>query len=152
MSHAGMLNAWMITSNVQQETLTFFPQTVRARNGNVKLKWIMSDKDHAQMNSIRLIYPESQLLLCWWHVLHTWQQYFVTSHHPELWSLLKAWVRITNQETFDRQWECIKALAPASVTQYLETEWWAEQDLWSAVIWKDCSVLELSDTNMLVEA
>ena len=142
----------MISSNSQQETLTFLLRTVRNDNPDVKPKYIMSDKDRAQMNAVQCIYPASRLLLCWWHVLHAWQQYFVISQHPKLWELLKAWVRITDPEAFDRQWELIKEIAPPSVRQYLETEWWAERDLWSAVSRRDRSVYELSDTNMLVEA
>jgi hypothetical protein len=149
---SGMPIAWMVSSNAHQETLTFLLRTIRASNPEIRPKRIMSDKDRAQMNSIRLIYPESKLLLCWWHVLHAWQQHFVTSQHPELWALLKAWVRITDQETFDKQWQAIKEIAPASVVRYLEMEWCVDTSLWSAVACKDCSVLELSDTNMLVEA
>ncbi|KAF8170157.1 hypothetical protein BJ912DRAFT_997691 [Pholiota molesta] len=45
------------------------------------------------MNSIQLVYPKATLFLCWWHVLHAWQQHFVTSSFPELWDLLKKWIR-----------------------------------------------------------
>lgn len=82
----------MISSNAQQETLTFLLRSVRAASPGIAPKRIMSDKDRAQMNAIQLVYPDSQLLLCWWHVLHAWQKHFVTSQHPKLWALLKAWV------------------------------------------------------------
>jgi hypothetical protein len=144
--------AWMISSNAQQETLTFFLRTVRAANSDVKPARFMTDKDRAQINSIRIVFPESQLQLCWWHVLHDWHQYFMTSHHPELWNLLKAWVRITDQGEFDRQWEKIQKIAPKSVIDYLQAEWLGDRNLWSAVARTDRSLLELSDTNMLVEA
>jgi hypothetical protein len=74
------------------KTMTFLLHSVRAANPGIKPKRIMSDKDQAQMNEIWVVYPESQLLLCWWHVLHAWQQHFVTSQHPKLWDLLKAWI------------------------------------------------------------
>jgi hypothetical protein len=144
--------AWMISSNATQETVTFFLFKLRAASPHVKPKWVMSDKDRAQMNSIRRIFPEAQLLLCWWHVLHAWQQHFVTVHHPELWELLKAWIRIPNQSEFDEQWERIKVIGPPSVVAYLETEWLGEQKLWSAVARTGRSIRELGDTNMLVEA
>ena len=148
----GMLITWMISSNAHQEMITFLLHAVQIESPGIKPKYIMSDKDHAQMNSIQLVYPESQLLLCWWHVLHAWQQHFVTLQHPEPWSLLKAWVWITDQAAIDMQWEAIKHVAPASVIWYLETNWWAEQNLWSVVNCRDWSVLKLSDMNMLVEA
>jgi hypothetical protein len=112
----------------------------------------MSDKNYPQMNSVRRVYPESRLLLCWWHVLHAWQQHFVTSHYPELWDLLKGWIRLTEEATFEQQWEKIKKIAPESVVTYLTKEWLGDRDLWSAVARKGRSVLELGDTNMLVEA
>src|ERR1700720_1168647 len=74
----GMPIAWMISSNAHQETITFLLHAVQIGSPEIKPKRIMSDKDRAQMNSIQVVYPESQLLLCWWHVLHAWQQHFVT--------------------------------------------------------------------------
>jgi hypothetical protein len=119
----GIPTAWMISSNAQEETIAYFLLKIKARNPDIKPKWIMSDKDQAQMNSICRVYPDLQLLLCWWHVLHAWQQHFVTSHYPELWDLLKGWIRMTDPSDFAGQWEKIKRAAPASVVQYLETEW-----------------------------
>jgi hypothetical protein len=60
-----------------------------------------------------------------------------SNQHLKLWVLLKAWVWITDQEAFDRQWEMIKTMAPVSIVWCLETEWWAEQDLWLAVTHRD---------------
>jgi hypothetical protein len=85
-------------------------------------------------------------------VLHAWQQHFVTSHHPELWTLLKDWIHLTDQDEFNKQWDKIKLIAPLSVIQYLEKEWVADQQLWSAVTRNGRSIQELGDTNMLVEA
>jgi hypothetical protein len=53
---------------------------------------------------------------------------------------------------FDRQWEKIEKIAPASVVEYLKTEWLGDRDLWSAVERTGRSMKELGDTNMLVEA
>ena len=144
--------AWMLSTNGQQETITYFLRQVRKANPSVIPANFMSDKDRPQMTSVRIVYWESFLLLCWWHVLHAWQQHFVISHHPELWMLLKEWIRITDEDTFNQQWESIKHCAPASVIDYLEKEWLNDRDLWSAIARKDRSILELGDTNMLVEA
>jgi hypothetical protein len=151
-SHSGMPVAWMISSNATEGTITYFLSQLRARHPDVKPKWVMSDKDRAQMNSVQQIFPESQLRLCWWHVLHAWQQHFVTAHYPTLWILLKQWVRLTDQAEFDKRWEDIKAVVPVSLIAYLEKEWLGDRDLWSAVFRKGRSILELGDTNMLVEA
>lgn len=142
----------MLSSNGTEATVDFFLAKLRKANPNVKPKIFMSDKDHAQMNSIKRRYPESRLLLCWWHVLHAWQQHFVTTHYPELWELMKGWIRITDQAEFDSCWVKIQALAPESVIEYLKTYWLNEPELWSAIHRVKRGVLELGDTNMLVEA
>jgi hypothetical protein len=150
--NSGVPIAWMLSSNAQQETVAYFLERVRDASPDVVPKRIMSDKNHGQLNAVKAVYPNSQLLLCWWHVLHAWRSHFVTAHHPELWELLKGWVRITGVEEFDQKWEAIQRLAPQSVTEYLRKEWIPDRDLWSAVARKDRSVWELGDTNMLVEA
>ena len=114
----------------------------------------MSDRDIGQLNAISRIYPESCRLLCWWHVLHAWQQHFVVQHYSELWKKLQGWVRITDGEEFWKAWRDIKTCAPASLISYFETYWLGNEflPLWSAVYRKDRTIFELSDTNMLVEA
>lgn len=112
----------------------------------------MSDKDHAQMNAIKSVHPKSTILLCWWHVLHAWQQHFVVTAFLELWKLLKDWVRITDEGEFWKQWEEIKKIAPPSVLEYLKTYWLGEIKLWSAVYRSNHNIFQLCDTNMLVEA
>jgi hypothetical protein len=149
---AGMPAAWMVSSNAQEETIDYFLNSIRQQNSNVIPIRFMSDKDRGQMNAIQRQYPESLLLLCWWHVLHAWQQHFVTTHYPELWDLLKKWVRMTDQPEFDQSYKEIRTLAPQSFVEYLEVNWLNEVNLWSAVYRKDRTVFELSDTNMLVEA
>lgn len=148
----GMPAAWMISSNGQEETIDYFLNTIRTLHPTVIPKRFMSDKDRAQLNAIQRRYAESCLLLCWWHVLHAWQQHFVTCHHPELWELLKKWVRITDEVDFETSWDKIKAIAPPSMIEYLQTNWLDERHLWSAVYRQDRTIFEMSDTNMLVEA
>jgi hypothetical protein len=148
----GMPAAWMISSNAQEETMTYFLRTIQANNPGIVPRQWMSDKDRGQLNSVQRVYPDSRLFLCWWHVLHAWQQHFVTQHHQDLWKLLKEWIRITNQDEFDRHWVKICEIAPPSVVQYLQKEWLNETAMWSAVARKDRTIFELGDTNMLVEA
>ena len=85
----------------------------------------MSDFAWEQLNSIVACYPESQLLLCWWHVLHAWQQHFIVAHYPDMWALLNI--------------------------LYLENTWLKQWHMWSATERQNRTILELSDTNMLVE-
>jgi hypothetical protein len=142
----------MISSNAQEETIDYFLHTIRRQNPSIIPTQFMSDKDRGQMNVIQRRYPESRLLLCWWHVLHAWQQHFVISQFPELWDLMKKWLRMTSRKDFDVCWVEIQSLAPPSVVKYLQTNWLDEPHLWSAVYRQDRTIFELSDTNMLVEA
>ena len=150
----GMPAAWMISSNGTEDTINFFLQLVRMRDPTVIPEYFMSDKDHAQINAIKRQYPKSAILLCWWHVLHAWQQHFVITAYPEVWDLLKKWVRITDRAEFWQQWEQIKITAPESVIEYLQTYWMGDENikLWSAIYRTDRNVFQLCDTNMLVEA
>jgi hypothetical protein len=87
-------------------------------------------------------------------VLHAWQQHFSTHNFPELWDLLKRWIRITDREEFQKNWEKIQTIAPQSVIDYLK-EYWVNDTyvrLWSAVYRQDRNIFQLCDTNMLVEA
>ncbi|KAJ7436515.1 hypothetical protein B0H11DRAFT_1754820 [Mycena galericulata] len=143
--------AWMLASNGTEVTIDYFLSLLRKTHPNIKPRKFMSDKDWAQLNAIFRRYPESHVLLCWWHVLHAWQQHFSIVHHPELWELLKGWIRITGDAEFSARWDEIKALAPPSVISYLETNWLSDRDveMWSAKFRRDRNVFELGDTNML---
>ena len=90
----------MISSNAKEVTINYYLATLWKRNLKVIPKKIMSDFDWVQINSVRLWYTESQLLLCWWHVLHAWQQHIIISHYRELWELLKKWIRLTEESEF----------------------------------------------------
>ena len=147
----GFPAAWMVSSNATEVTIDFFLACLRKQNLNVIPKKFMSDQDSAQMNAIQHQYIESQLFLCWWHVLHSWQQHLIISHYPALWDLLKKWVRVEEDDEFEVYWTKIKLLAPQSFIEYIETYWLPVKALWSAVAWKNQMVFELCNMNMLVE-
>ena len=69
MSQIGVPVAWMIASNRMTDTIAFFVGWVRDASPAVWPAVIMTDHDRAQMNVLRLVYPDSQMLLCKWHVL-----------------------------------------------------------------------------------
>ena len=102
------------------------------------------------MMSILRIHPVLVLVAC----TAAWQQHFVTTQFPELWELLKKWIRVTDDE-FKAYWMKIKALAslltPPSFLDYITIHWIPYKAMWSAVYHKDHTVFELCDTNMFVE-
>jgi hypothetical protein len=121
----------------------------------------MSDFDWPQINTCLDAYRNSLednrralVLLCWWHVLHAWQKHFHTTLHPELWDLLKRWIRMTDFADFNAAWSKIQEISPASFVEYLKGTWMSDQvvKMWSAVHRKNRTINELWDTNMLIEA
>lgn len=108
------------------------------------------------MLHIILCYPESEIWLCWWHVLHAWQQHFVISQNKLLllWEKLKALIRIKHQTDLEAALEEIKDLAPPRFWDYLVKYWLPQQflSMGSAVYRRNRGIYLLSDTNMLVEA
>ncbi|KAJ7347674.1 hypothetical protein DFH08DRAFT_960107 [Mycena albidolilacea] len=112
----------------------------------------MSDFDWAQINACWDVY-HSLILLCWWHVLHAWQQHFHISQNPELWELLKKWVRMTHEDEFNAAWAEIQRIAPPKFVVYLKQYWMPAHvvRMWSAVHRKDRTIFECCDTNMLIE-
>ena len=144
--------AWIILYNGTEATIDYFLATLCAQNPKVIPKYLMTDFNKAQINAIKHHYPESQLLLCWWHVAHVWQQHFVTAHYKDLWAELKKWYQLATKADFDTCWERIQALAPASIIKYITQYWLPHVHLWSAVYREGCSIFEQCDMNMLVEA
>jgi hypothetical protein len=71
MFQIGVPVAWMLASNGTTDTIAFFVGWVRDASLVVWPAVIMTDRDHVQINALRIVYPDSQILLCKWHVLHT---------------------------------------------------------------------------------
>jgi hypothetical protein len=133
----GFPAALMFSSNGTDTTINFYLRNLHT--------WFPNINPHHFM---------SLLFLCWWHVFHAWQQHFNASKFPELWALLKSWIRITDQVEFDSHWEKIKAVAPESVVAYLTRNWLTLDvvKIWSAVYHQGFPIEEKSNTNMLTKA
>ncbi len=152
----GMPVAWMLPSNGTQATLELYLKQIRVENPTMIPKEFMSDKDRAQMNTIKVVYSKCDLFLCWWHVLHAWQAHFTLMHFPILWDLLKKLIHVPTVADFDNLWHTILDLpaedCPPLMIEYLETNWMQEKMLWSAIFHQERSIFDACDTNMLVEA
>lgn len=88
----GIPVAWMLSSSGTEDTIYYFLWLVRIWNPGIDPWNIMSDRDWAQLNACRWAFINTILLLCWWHVLHVWQQHFQIRDHPQLWDQLKKWI------------------------------------------------------------
>ena len=117
--------------------------------------WItMSDRDKAQMNAVKAVYPETTLLLCWWHVLHAMWMHFHTEEFPDLWEHVRELVKTSDQSKFDSVWEWIQTdpLVPQSFVDYLKTNWMSIVPLWAGISRQNRTIFQEGDTNMLIEA
>jgi hypothetical protein len=149
----GIPVAWKLASKGCQQTIQYFLKLARAQSPLIVPRYMMTDFDNAQINACRANYS-SFILLCWWHVLHAWQQHFKITEYPELWDLLKKWVRMNDEMDFKRTWIQIQHAAPPKFVTYLKDYWMPDTvvRMWSASSRKGRTIFEMCDTNMLVEA
>jgi hypothetical protein len=151
--HSGVPVAWMITSNGTEVTIQYFLNFVKDHCLEIKLQITMSDCDEAQLNAIKVVYPETKLLYCWWYVLHAMQSHFCMEEFLELWKCIWEWVKTSNQLTFDSLWEWIQtnSLVPQSVVDYLKSSWMSILPLWAGISRQNWTIYQEGDTNMLIE-
>lgn len=119
----GIPVAWALTDSGTTETLGYLLKLVRERNPTIIPKHIMTDRDAALIAACTTWYSEALHFLCWWHVLHAWQQHFVISQHEVLWTKLKLWIRVTDPSMFNDIWIEIQAIAPSAFLAYLVEYW-----------------------------
>ncbi len=129
----------MLVSNGMTDTIVFFVGWVRDMSLVVQLVVIMTNHDHAQINVLRIVYPDSQILLCKWHVLHAIQLHFNTNEFLDLWAKVKTFVNTSELADFARLWVEIlnDPSVPQSFMQYMKTEWLPEVKMWSIVLRKN---------------
>lgn len=144
----------MLASYGTEETIAYFLSLLHASNLFTIPKKFMTDRDFAQINAIAARYPESEIWLCWWHVLHAWQQHLSISQNELLWTKLKALIRVEDSALFDSALVEIKDLAPPRFWDYLAKNWLSHKLvlMWSAVYRQNRELHLLSDMNMLIEA
>jgi len=114
----------------------------------------MTDRDQAQIAALEIVFPQSRILLCTWHVLRAIRSHFVTSQFQGLWEKIKAWVKTEDIAKFFTIWEDISSdpSVPESVVKYLKAEWLPVLHRWSMIGRKNRSIYEEGNTNMLIEA
>jgi hypothetical protein len=150
----------MVHNESTTAALALFLRLIRNSNPDIIPRFVMTDKDVAQINAILLVFKDMHtvVLLCWWHVLHAWRKHFSTTAYPELWSVLKGWLQEMDRAEFWATWARIQAMdaedCPQSVKDYLHAEWLDAKYLpmWAAWARVGRYITEESDTNMLVEA
>jgi len=144
----------MMSSSSTEATINFFLNFVKTRSSEISPTIIMSDCDKAQTNAIKAVYLESQLLLCWWHVLRAIRTHFNTKEFPGQWSLIQDWVRTTDDKEFEVCWKYIEedTSVPKSLAQYIAQDWLPYKEMWSTTSRQNHTIFEKGNTNMLLEA
>lgn len=151
----GVPVAWMLSSNGTQATIQYFLNLIKAQSPGVSPSIFMTDRDQAQVNSIRAAFPECRrVFYCWWHVLRAIRTHFNTKEFPVLWSLIQDWVRTTEDNEFNAYWKYIESdtSVPKSLAQYIARDWLPYKEMWSTMSRQNRMIFEKGDTNMLLEA
>jgi hypothetical protein len=114
----------------------------------------MTDRDQAQIAALEIVYPQSWIFLCTWHVLRAIRSHFVTPQFKKLWEKIKAWVMTEDLAEFFNIWDEILSdpSVPQSVVEYLASEWLQVLDMWSKIARRNRSIFEEGNTNMLIKA
>ena len=120
----GIPVAWMLSSSGTEAAIEFFLKFVKTASPTVIPAIIMSDHYKAQMNAIRTVYPDSKLLLCWWHMLRAIWMHFCMKEFPEVWACIHEWVKTPDQAKFDSIWDWLQTdpSLPLSLIDYLKTQ------------------------------
>jgi hypothetical protein len=92
----------MLTFNGTKDAISFFVHWVRDRSPAVLLAMIMTDQDLAQIGTLKIVYLDSQIFLCKWHVLCAIQTHFNANDFLELWIKVRALVSASDKEEFNR--------------------------------------------------
>src|SRR5882762_1823292 len=147
----GVPVAWMLSSNTQCDTFTYFLNLVQVWNLAVRPTYFMTDCNQAQISAVETVFPQTHMLLCQWHMLHAIQSHFQTNHFPELWIQIKKLVWTSDVHGFGVIWDKIwtDPAYPQSFVSYFKTRWIPNVHMWSAVTRKYRTIYEESDTNML---
>ena len=149
----GVPLAWMLSSNSQSETITYFLHLIKSWNPKVRPAYLMTDCDQAQITALKVVYPQSQVILCTWHVLHVIQSHFWSNHSPDLWALVKKLVQTSDLAKFNKVLDKIitDPTFPQSFVEYFATQWFPMVHIWSGIDRRSWSICEESNTNMLLE-
>ena len=129
----------MLTSSGTTNIIAFFVKWVRDTSPSVWPGVIMTDHNQVQIAALESVYPQSQVFLCMWHMLHAIRTHFVTNQFQALWVKIKAWVNTEDVAKFLKIWDKISSnpSVPQSIVKYLATEWLQVLHMWSKVARKN---------------
>ena len=144
----------MLMSSRTTDTIAFFVRWVRDASPAVRPEVIMTDRDQAQIDALKEIYPLSQTWLCIWHVLRAMRSHFSTSEFQSLWERVKALVKTEDLAKYYKLWDDISTdpSVPQTFVNYMNLSWIPQPHMWSRVVRKNRPIHLEGDTNMLIEA
>ena len=101
-----------------------------------------------------VVYLDSQIFLCKWHILRAMRTHFNAFEFSELWTKVRALVSTPDKEEFNKLWSEIlnDPKCPKSFAEYMALQWISNKEMWSLVYRKNQSIFEEGDTNMLIKA
>ena len=145
---------WMITTSCTEVTIKFFFNFIKVRSLEITPVIVMSYCDQTQLNAISAVYPDSTVLLCWWHVLHTMQMHFWTEEISKLWDHISEWGKTPDQSKFESWWADMQTdpSVPLSFIDYLKTNWMLIVHMWAGSAQQNHMIFQEGNTNMLIKS
>jgi hypothetical protein len=138
----------------QKQQYIFFLNFVKVQSPEIMPAIIMTNRDQVQINTIKAVYLDSKIYLCWWHMLRAMWMHFWTEEFPNLWEHVCKWVKTPNQSKFVSWWEEMQTdpVVPLSFIDYLKVNWMTIVPMWSGLVWKNRMIFQEGNTNMLIES
>jgi hypothetical protein len=114
----------MPMSKRTKDIISFFLCWVRDRSLAVSLAIIMTDWDLVQIGALKIMYLDSWIFLCKWHVLCIMQTCFNACEFLELWIKVRSLVSILDEKEFNKLWSEIlnDPKCPKSFAEYIKHE------------------------------
>ena len=144
--------AFLITSDGRMDTLKIFLNEFKKI-----YPWVgtfMTDNDDAEIGAIEAVYPESNHLLCWWHILRNWRIRLLQpqniSNDPNF--KTKLFDLLMNSNDFEADFEQLLSIASPEFSKYLQTFLYPKREKWAHQFRKYIKMYKSTNSNMLIES
>ena len=143
----------MISSSTTSSVIAAWLQSIKMQCPAICPEYFMSDNDSAEHKAINDVYPDSRILLCWWHVIKDWKRkiHGVVPKNEQDALFQKLKFLLTTSRDFEVDVKIVQQLANPEFNLYFERTWLPKKDLWAFEFRQDRSILQSSNTNMLIE-
>ncbi len=153
------LVSWALVSNEQACVLQSALEIFRDVNSTEKLRFVVLDKDFAEIRAIREVFPNTSLVLCRWHCLQAVQRKMVQSMgrrnselNNEILELFKKMVYAPSEEEYMRAWQSLCSVdsreeGVREMLMYLDQHWHQNRDCFAYYLLKRKGLFQCYSNN-----